>query len=232
MKIFAIGIHPDDVELGCGGTVILAAAQHHDVTIVDLSDGTSSSNGTRDERAAEAANAARFMRAGKRRCLELPDTEIRSEDAGQINDVVRCIREVKPDIVFMPSADDPHPDHASGGRLIERALYFAAVGGYDRATEPWRPGHVLVYPGRVDFKPDIVVDVTSTHAKKMEAILLHQSQFVLDEGRTPTPLNSPDFVRFIEARGRVHGRSIGVEFGEPFLTTKPLALSDFSLFGG
>jgi bacillithiol biosynthesis deacetylase BshB1 len=231
MKILAIGIHPDDVELGCGGTVILAAEQRHDVVIVDLSDGTSSSNGTPDERAAEAAEAARFMGVGKRRNLGFPDTGIHSENTDQVRNVVRCIREETPGIVLVPSADDPHPDHASGGRLIERALYFAGVRGYDRDTDPWRAEHVLVYPGRNDFEPDIVVDVSTTHIKKTEAILIHRSQFVLDGDRTPTPLNSPGFVGFIEARGRIHGRRIGAEFGEPFLTTKPLAVSDFSLFG-
>ncbi len=232
MKILAIGIHPDDVELGCGGTVILAVDQGHDVVIADLSDGASSSNGNRDERAGEAEAAARFMGVGKRRNLGLPDTGIQSEDDGQAREVVRCIREEKPDIVLAPSADDPHPDHAAGGRLTERALYFAGVRGYDRDTDPWRPEHILVYPGRNDFEPDLVVDVTTTHPRKIEAILLHRSQFVLDDGRAPTPLNSPEFPGFIEARARIHGRRIGVEFGEPFLTSKPLALSDLRLLGG
>ena len=78
MKILAIGIHPDDVELGCGGTVILAADQGHNVVIADLSDGASSSNGNRDERAGEAEAAARFMGVGRRRNLGLPDTGIQS----------------------------------------------------------------------------------------------------------------------------------------------------------
>jgi len=230
MKILAIGIHPDDVELGCGGTVILAARQGHDVAVVDLSDGTSSSNGTREERAGEAAAAAKHMGAEKRRNLGLPDTGIKSEDSGQLLSVVACLREEKPDLVLAPSPDDPHPDHASGGRLIERALYLAGVRGFERRTEPWRARHVLVYPGRNDVDPDVVVDVTATHAAKLEAILLHRSQFVPEEGRAKTPLNSPHFLAFIEARARIHGRAIGVAFGEPFMSPAPLGLSDFNVF--
>ena len=231
MKILALGIHPDDVELGCGGTVILAVRQGHEVTVVDLSEGTASSNGTPEERAAESAAAAQLMGVEKRLNLGLPDTRIQSEDADQIARVAACLRDNRPDLVLIPSSDDPHPDHASGGRLIERAVYLAGVHGYDRERPALPAARSLIYPGRVDFEPNVVVDVTPTHATKLKAILAHRSQFVPGEGRKPTPLNSPDFVRFVEARSRVHGREIGVRFGEGFCVTKPLALSDLGIFG-
>jgi bacillithiol biosynthesis deacetylase BshB1 len=231
MKVLAFGIHPDDVELGCGGTVILAVRQGHDVSIVDCSKGTSSSNGTPEERAAEAAEAARIMGVRKRFNLDLPDTRIQGESDDQAAVVVGCLRDERPDLVLIPSGDDPHPDHAAGGRLMDRALYFSGVHGYRRARPAWRVPHVLVYPGRTDFEPHIVVDVTSVHDLKIKAILAHRSQFLSGERRESTPLNSPDFIGFVEARSRAHGRRIGVRFGEPFRAAGPIALADLRVFG-
>ncbi len=231
MKILALGIHPDDAELGCGGTVILAARGGHDVSIVDLSRGTSSSNGTPEERAAEAAEAARVLGVRTRLNLDLPDTRIQSENDEQTALVVACLRKERPDVVLVPSSDDPHPDHSAGGRLIDRALYLSGVHGYNRGQPAWRVPHVLVYPGRTDFEPHVVVDVTPVHELKMKAILAHKSQFLSGGDRQSTALNSPDFMGFIEARARAHGRRIGVRFGEAFRTTAPIGLTDLRMFG-
>ena len=232
MKILAIGIHPDDVEVGCGGTVALAAAGGHEVTVVDLSPGGSSSNGTLEDRAREAAEAARIMGVARRYHLGLPDTRIQSENDDQAVVIVSCIRKEQPSLVLMPSSDDPHPDHAAGGRLVERAIYLAGIHGYGRGEKAWRAAHVLVYPGRTDFEPDIVFDVSSTHDVKVRSILAHATQFTPGEGRAPTPLNSPEFLGVVEARARIHGRRIGVRFGEGFRSPRPIGLSDFRLFGG
>ena len=232
MKILVFGIHPDDVELGCGGTVILAARQGHDVVIVDLSEGGSSSNGTPEERVSEALEAARRMGVAGRYNLKLPDTRIQSENSDQLGAVVERVRKERPSLVLLPSADDPHPDHASGGRLIERALYFSGVHGYSRAVPAWRVPRALVYPGRRDFEPEIVVDVTSTHDAKLEAILAHASQFVSGAERMPTPLNSPGFIDMVVARARVHGHRVGVRFGEPFRTMGPIKLVDLKSLDG
>ncbi|MEJ2720407.1 MAG: bacillithiol biosynthesis deacetylase BshB1 [bacterium] len=231
MRILALGIHPDDVELGCGGTVILAAREGHGVTVADLSPGTASSNGTPEERAVEAETAGRVMGIERRVNLGLPDTRIASEDPDQTAAVVGCVRDVRPHLVLAPSSDDPHPDHASGGRLIERALYLSGIHGYEREREAWRPKHVLFYAGRRDFDPDLVIDVTATHDIKIKAIQAHASQFVAAEGRRPTPLNAPDFVASVEARGRTTGRMVGVRYGEGFRTMKPLAFFDLRFFG-
>ncbi len=232
MRILAFGIHPDDVELGCGGTVILAVQQGHEVSIVDLSEGTSSSNGTPAERSEESAEAARIMGVSDRANLGLPDTRIRSESADQIAAVVASLRKTRPDVVLTPWWEDAHPDHSSGGRLIQRALYLSGVHGYRRGEPAWQTSRVLVYPGRIDFDPHVVVDVSSTHEIKVRAFLAHASQFRAGEGRVPTPLNAPDFIDLVEARSRLHGRRIGVRFGEPFRTLGPIGLADFRVFEG
>jgi bacillithiol biosynthesis deacetylase BshB1 len=232
MRILAFGIHPDDVEIGCGGAVILAGRQGHDVSIVDLSEGRSSTNGTPDERASEAVEAAKILGVSGRRNLGLPDTRIQSENDDHVGPVVECIREQRPALVLLPSGNDSHPDHASGSRLIERALYFAGVQGYRRGAPPWKVPCTLVYPGRVDFEAQIVVDVTTVHDAKIQAILAHVSQFVPGEARAPTPLNSPGFIDLVVARARLHGQRVGVRFGEAFRALCPLRLAGFDVFAG
>ncbi|UCG53297.1 MAG: bacillithiol biosynthesis deacetylase BshB1 [Candidatus Latescibacterota bacterium] len=232
MRILAFGIHPDDVELGCGGTVILAVSQGHDVIVADLSEGTASSNGSPEERAAEAAEAARVMGVRDRVNLGLPDTRIAGEDPEQVEKVVECIRDLRPDIVIVPSSEDPHPDHASGGTLVKRAAYLSGVHGYHRGRDAWPVRNYLIYAGRTEFEPHVIVDVSSTHDTKVRAILAHRSQFVAGEGRRPTPLNAPDFLEFIEARSRVYGRMIGCRYGEGFRMAKPFALNDLGLLCG
>jgi len=230
MNVLAIGIHPDDIELGCGGTVIVAANGGHNVVMIDLSDGASSTNGTPDERKREAARAAEIMGVAARQNLSLPDTAVQGEDPEQIRRLVSAIRSARPDVVLTPSSDDPHPDHASGGELTRRAIYLAGVRGYKTGEESWPVRAVLVYGGRVEVKPHLVVDITPAQRKKMLAIAAHESQFLPGAGKQPTPLNAPEFLPAIEGRDRMYGQKIRVEFGEAFQLLKPIALSDLSIF--
>lgn len=230
MNITFFGIHPDDIELGCGGAVARAVACGHTVTMVDLSAGDSSSNGTVAERARESAAAAEIFGGCERLNLGLPDTKIHSEDAEQAAAVVDAIRAAKPALAFIPSRHDPHPDHASGGALIERALYLSGILGFETGREAWNTPAALVYMGRLDIEPTFIMDVTAVQELKMKAIRAHRSQFLYEQGRKPTALNAPDFLQFVEARSRVFGRMIGVAYGEPFQILRPVSLRDFSLF--
>lgn len=229
MNILVFGIHPDDIEVGCGGTVVLAAQRHH-VSLADLADGSASSNGTVEERRAEAEHAAMHMGAAGRLNLGLPDTAIQSEDPGQAAVVVSCIRRFKPDLILAPSDTDAHPDHVAGGKLVRRAIYLAGIHGY-RPDEPaHRTPTVLTYQGRAEMTPTIVVDITETYDRKIEAIKAHKTQFVHGRGRKQTPLNNPDFLPFVEARARLYGRQIGVRYGEPFTAASPIAIRDLGTF--
>src|SRR5712671_4077268 len=152
MRIMAVGIHPDDVEIGCGGTVAVCAAAGDDVVIVDLTRGESSTNGTPEERAREAAEAARILGC-RRENVGLPDAGVQSEDAAQTRAVVSMIRAQRPHILFVPNADDQHPDHASGGTLVQRAAFLSHVNGYiterdGKRQERWKVERLLVYSGR------------------------------------------------------------------------------------
>jgi len=232
MRITVFGIHPDDIELGCGGTVAKCVALGYQVVLVDLTRGESSSNGTPQEREKEALRAARVLGCQTRDNLELPDTRLVSEDPNQLLRVTAAIRSHRPDLVIVPLKDDPHPDHASGGALIERSVYLAGIHGYrTEGGEPrWMVRHVLVYPGRKELEPDVVVDISDTFAVKMDAIRAHTSQFGATEGARETPLNRPGFLASVEARAVSAGHRIGVRYGEPFQTRRPIGLGDFGVF--
>jgi len=229
----AIGIHPDDVEIGCGGTVAVCAAAGDEVTIVDLTRGEASTNGTPEERAREAAEAARILGARRRDNAGLPDAGVRSEDGAQTNAVVAVIRAHRPHIILVPNPDDAHPDHASGGMLIQRAAFLSNVNGYvterdGKRQERWLVGRMLVYSGRREVQADIVVDITSHYETKLASVRAHASQVGGGKGTLPTRLNDGGLFRSAEGRALVAGRRIGVTYGEAFQILAPIGLKNFS----
>jgi bacillithiol biosynthesis deacetylase BshB1 len=233
MRIMAIGIHPDDVEIGCGGTVAVCAAAGDEVTIVDLTRGEASTNGTPEERAREAAEAARILGARRRDNAGLPDAGVRSEDGAQTNAVVAVIRAHRPHIILVPNPDDAHPDHASGGMLIQRAAFLSNVNGYvterdGKRQERWLVGRMLVYSGRREVQADIVVDITSHYETKLASVRAHASQVGGGKGSLPTRLNDGGLFRSAEGRALVAGRRIGVTYGEAFQILAPIGLKNFS----
>jgi len=230
MKFLVFGIHPDDVELGCGGTVAKCTAQGHDVVLVDLTRGESSSNGTPEERAGEADAAAGILGCAVRENLGLPDTGLAGEDPDGQRAAASAIRRHRPDWVIAPSADDPHPDHQSGGRLIERAIYLAGIHGYPTGAgeSRWMVPNGLIYPGRRDLDPDLVVDVSDAFETKLDSIRAHRSQFDAHDGAAETPLNRPEFLAVVESRAVAAGYRIGARYGEPFKLLRPLAVDDLS----
>lgn len=232
MNVLVFGIHPDDIELGCGGTVAVCTRAGYRVTLVDLSRGESSSNGTVDGRASEASTAAGILGSESRVNLGLPDAGIHSEDPEQQRTVVSAIRKYRPQVVLIPFAHDPHPDHASGGVLIERALYLAGVHGYPVPDDlpAWKTPTTLTYSGRDQVRPDVVVDITAVRDIKQRAIEAHASQFGGGDGALPTPLNAPDFLAAVEARDRAVGQLAGVRFGEAFQSARPVVVQDFGVF--
>lgn len=230
MRILVIGIHPDDIEFCCGGTVALAVKQGHEVVMADLTDGGASSNGTIEERAREAETAAGILGVSERVNLGFADTEIQSENLEQARSVVNCIRRYRPELVLAPHRKDTHPDHVSGGILVERAVYLSGIHGF-RTPEPhWAVPGVLRYMGRLEFEPDLIADITSTYDIRLRSIQAHQSQIGGGNDRNSTPINSAEFLPMLEARAITYGFKIGVKYGEPFQSLKPLSFNNFNLF--
>ena len=223
IQILAIGAHPDDVEISCGGTLALAARQGVAVGILDLTRGELSTNGTVEERAREAAAAAEILGAATRANAGLPDGGIDPLDPAQNRSVVRILRALRPAILLTHAPVDRHPDHVEASRLVDRAWYLAGLRQFDPGQgEPHRAEGRYHFASRIGFMPTFVMDITPAWEEKRRAILAHATQVSRGEQGKPTPLNDPGFLGRIEARARHFGSQIGVTYGEPYRATEPL----------
>ena len=223
-----VGAHPDDVELTSGGLAALLASHGHRVGIVDLTRGERASRGTVEERAREAAEAARALGVEGRECLGLPDTGLDRSNPAQLAAVVACLRRARPRLVGAPDRDDEHPDHVEASHLVVRACYFAGLARYEAPGERHRPERLLFALYRGDVRAQLVVDVSPVWERRRAAIAAHRSQ--LDPARGPsTYLTAPGFLAAIEARARNFGTLIGVVYGEGYRGRGPLAVSDARL---
>jgi len=223
LQILAIGAHPDDVEISCGGTLAVAARAGYTVGILDLTRGELSTNGTPEERAAEAAEAARALGIGTRKNAGLPDGAVHALDPDQTRSVVRILRALRPSILLTHAPLDRHPDHVEASRIVDRAWYLAGLRQFDPdGGAPHRAEGRYHFASRIAFDPTFVVDITPAWEEKKRAILAHRTQVGRGDASRPTPLNDPSFLGRIEARARHFGSQIGVLYGEPFRSTEPL----------
>lgn len=221
--VIAVGAHPDDVELGCGGVLARLAAIGHRVGIVDLTAGEMASRGEVAQRREEARRAATALGVAWRTCLGLPDGGLAAHDPAQQAALVALLRRARPRAVLAHHGGDPHPDHCQAAELVRRAIFLAGVGRLlPEHGEPSRPVLVLAFPGpRQLFSPHLVVDVTASYDAKRTAVAAHASQFEARwEGAfsaPPTHLSSGYFLAAVEGRDRAAGNLIGCEFGEGFV---------------
>lgn len=220
-----MGAHPDDVEISCGGTLALAAAQGLAAGILDLTRGDRSTNGTPEERAAEAEEAARILAVRGRWNAGLPDGAVGAENPAHVAAVVAHLRTLRPRVLLTHFPRDRHPDHVAASALLDRAWYLAGLRLYEPGAAPFRPEARYHFASRVGFEPSFIVDVTETWDVKRRAILAHATQVSrAAPGARATPLNADDFIERLEARARHYGSMIGVAYGEPFASTEPLGV--------
>ena len=227
--VLAVGAHPDDVELGCGGTIARLAGAGHAVGMVDLTAGELGTRGDVETRRREAEAAAAALGAAWRRCLGLPDGRLAADDPDQLASLVAILREATPRAVLGPDAGDPHPDHAATAALLGRATFLAGVAKFrPDLGPPARPRLTLAYPGpRQLVTPTIVVDVSEAYARKRAALAVHASQFD-PAGGAATHLASGHFLAAIDGRDRAAGNTVGVEHGEAFTAIGPLAAAELA----
>ncbi|HLQ66044.1 MAG TPA: bacillithiol biosynthesis deacetylase BshB1 [Candidatus Limnocylindrales bacterium] len=225
LDLLAVGAHPDDVEISCGGTLAAAAAQGLSAGILDLTRGELGTNGTPEIRAAEAAEAARILDVRGRWNAGLPDGAVHAHDPEQVRRAVEWIRRLRPDALVVHYPRDRHPDHVAASELMERAVYLAGLHRFPAEGEPFRPRVRYHFASRIGFAPSFVVDVTASWDKKRAAILAHRSQVAsAAPDARPTPLNREGFLEFVESRARHYGGMIGVRYGEPFHAADPIGI--------
>lgn len=224
LDILVFSPHPDDAELGCGGSLLLAADQRLRVGIADLSAGEMSSRGSLEVRRQEKEAAARLLGLTGRWLVGLPDGGIGSDPAQRLP-LIQLIREVRPRLVLAPYCQDRHPDHAAAGKLVQAACFFAGVRKVGTG-EPHRPERLYFYMIHHPFTPSFVVDISTVWDRKMAALAAYKSQFEADGSGLETAISRSDFLRMIEARAIYFGAMIGAAYAEPFYFPGPVPLPE------
>lgn len=225
VDILAIGVHPDDVELSCAGTLIKEIKAGKKVAILDLSEGELGTRGDAEIRKKEAAAAAEIMGVANRAILNLRDGFFTYDEA-HIRQIITYIRFFQPEIILCNAPRDRHPDHGKAGKLVADAAFYSGLikikTHYNsEEQQAWRPKAVYHYIQDRFIKPDVVVDVSAEVDAKMRAILAYSSQFYNPESAEPaTPISGQDFIDFVKAKMRVTGREAGVEYGEGYVVTR------------
>jgi bacillithiol biosynthesis deacetylase BshB1 len=232
VDILAIGAHPDDVELGCGGTLAKLIEEGKSVAVVDLTQGELGTRGTNITRAAEASEASKILGISARENLKFPDGFILNTQEYQL-EIVKKIRKYQPEIVFANAIEDRHPDHAKAAKLVSDACFLAGLVKIETESEgekqtQWRPKHVFHYIQWKNIEPDFVVDISAFMEKKIEACLAYKTQFYDPKSTEPvTPIATKDFLESLTYRAQDLGRLSGVDFAEGFTTEKLLAFKNF-----
>ncbi len=228
--LLAFGAHPDDVEIGMGGTIAKYVRRGYRAVICDLTKAELSSNGTVDERQKEAAEAARRLGVSERLNLELPDRGLFVEEEA-IRRIVAVVRRYRPRLVFAPYWEDRHPDHGQCARLVEEAVFSAGIRRYGDGElgDAHRVRSVYYYMINAFCRPHFLVDISETAQDKLASLRAYESQFEKRPGSVDTPLTN-NYIEMIESRERWFGQQIGAEYAEGFLAKTPIHL--FDLFEG
>jgi bacillithiol biosynthesis deacetylase BshB1 len=225
LDILAIGAHPDDIELSCGGTVLSHVSQGYKVGLLDLTRGELGTRGTPETRKEEAANAAKILGAVVRENLGFADGFFVNDKEHQL-ELIRYIRKYQPDIILAPAINDRHPDHARAAQLIEEAAFLSGLSKIETklngtVQQASRPSAVYHYIQSLDIKPDFAVDISAFLDKKIEAIEAYRTQFYDPNSKEPqTFISSPEFLDFIRGRASHFGVPLGVKYAEGYTSKK------------
>jgi N-acetylglucosamine malate deacetylase 1 len=226
VELLVFGPHPDDLEIGLGGSIAKHAARGHRVGLCDLTRGELGTNGTPEQRLEESEAARALLGAAWRENLRLPDGDI-GGDPSHMRAIVDLIRRARPRTIAVPYGRDRHPDHVTASRLLTRAAFLSGLTRYGATGEKWRADWLLSYFLHDSARPSFVVDVSAQYETKRAALACHRSQFAPPStGAAATRLNTSNFQRLIESRDAQFGALIGVPFAEGVVVRELLVRED------
>ncbi len=221
VDLLAFGPHPDDIEIGLGATIAKHVAGGLTVGLCDLTAGEMGSNGTLDERLAEAEAARLVLGAAFRENFRWPDRHIGRSDT-HLKDAVDFIRRHQPRVVAIPYWDDRHPDHGTASSVLTEALFTSGLRRFKTSAAPWKAEWICYYFINDSVPPSFVVDVSEFYETKRRALECHASQFRPAEGAAATRLNAPTFRQLIESRDAQFGALAGAAWAEGFMVKEPV----------
>ena len=233
LDILAFGAHPDDVELGCAGTILKEISLGKKVGIIDLTRGELGTRGSAEIRDQEANAAAKILGVVARENLAMRDGFFVNDEKHQL-EIIKIIRKYQPEIVLCNAIDDRHIDHGKGSKLVSDACFLSGLMKIETELDgekqnAWRPKLVYHYIQWKNIEPDFVVDITGFTDKKIESILAYSSQFYDPKSKEPeSPISSKNFLESLNYRSRDLGRIAGVEHAEGFTVERHLAVNSLA----
>jgi bacillithiol biosynthesis deacetylase BshB1 len=233
LDILAFGSHPDDVELGCGGTLAKEISLGKKVGIIDLTRGELGTRGSVEIRNQEAADAAKILGVSVRENLDMRDGFFVNDEIHQL-EIIKMLRKYKPEIVICNAIDDRHIDHGKGSQLVSDACFLSGLMKIEtelngEKQQAWRPKLVYHYMQWKNLIPDFVVDISGFNEKRIKAILAYSSQFYNPNSNEPeTLIASKNFLESLNYRAQDLGRLIGTDYAEGFTFEIYLAVNSLS----
>jgi bacillithiol biosynthesis deacetylase BshB1 len=229
VDILAFGVHPDDVELACSGTILKHISQGKTVGIIDFTRGELGTRGNGLLRLEEAKAAAEILGVKFRYNLNMRDGYFQINERNT-NKVIAAIRRHRPKIVLANSLEDRHPDHGRAAKLTREAAFYSGLRKIElEGLEPWRPKAIYHYIQDHNLAPDVLVDVSEFIDRKFEAIRAFSSQFFIDkEDGAQTPISSQQFMDYLKSKMVTYGRPIQVDYAEGFNVTRTIGVDDLT----
>ncbi|MDG2396461.1 MAG: bacillithiol biosynthesis deacetylase BshB1 [Flavobacteriaceae bacterium] len=233
LDILAFGAHPDDVELGCGGSIALSIKQGKKVGIIDLTEGELGTRGNKKIRLKEAQKASSVLGVLYRHNLKFRDGFFINDEKHQLS-IISLLRDLRPEIVLCNAISDRHIDHSRASKLVSDSCFLSGLSKIQSKSKNgddqifWRPPKIYHYIQWDDLTPDFVINISKTIDVKIEAILKYKSQFYNPESKeNSTPISSKNFIDSVKYRAFNLGRLVGVEAGEGFTVERYLAVNSF-----
>ena len=223
IDFLVVSPHPDDAELGMGGTLARAKAQGYTTGIIDLTRGEAATKGTPETRLEEAAAAAEVLKLDTRRNMGWPDSRIFDSEDKRLQ-LARVLREFKPRVVVAPHANDRHPDHVAAAAIVPAAVHLAGLKNSPLSGEPFKPQNFFFYMGNGPFEATLIVDTSDFIDTWEAAVRCYQSQFT---GEAASETVTPDVYRRRRGRAAYWGTFIGALYGEPLWSPRPVTYFPF-----
>lgn len=233
LDVLAFGVHPDDVELGCAGVLLVEKANGKRTGIIDLTQGELGTRGTAQTRIEEAKVAADILNLDVRENLKMADGFFENNEAHQ-RQIITVLRKYQPEIIICNAPEDRHPDHGRSASLVSDASFLSGLMKIETTEDgelqkPWRPKYVFQYIQDRYLKPDFVVDISASLDQKIESVRAYKTQFYdpQSDDANQTYISTPEFLEGVIARAAMFGKIIGVKYGEGFITKKMIGIKNF-----
>jgi N-acetylglucosamine malate deacetylase 1 len=226
--VLAIAAHRDDVEQTCGGTLLRMAARGLRTAILDLTRGEAGTRGTAEQRAEEAAEAAKLLGVGWRDALDLPDGNVENTYENRIR-IARVVRQLRPRVVILPFWQARHPDHAIVADLGYQACFVSGLAKVDTGTEPHRPFKIVYASLYADVRPSFITDITPFIEQRHAALMAYKSQYANQSAGGGLFVPEEEIRERTFAEARHYGLLAGVQYGEPFVQKEVGLVDDLTL---